>query len=81
MADEQVQALAKAARLFQDEQTPWPPILEQVLHELTRSVTEDEAVPPATQEADEVDMTAEEGPSKDEKGVKRFLSALKRKKD
>lgn len=81
VSDEQVYALAKAARLFQDRGEPWPPILEQVLHELTAEVTDDDAaVREAVQAVPDAPL-AEYDLSSDDKGMMRYFNALRRKKD
>ncbi|WP_456684895.1 hypothetical protein [Bradyrhizobium sp. P5_C11_2] len=41
----QVVALAKAARLLQDHEVEWPPLLTQVLHELLGKGSEPEPTP------------------------------------
>ncbi|WP_233386545.1 hypothetical protein [Methylobacterium sp. C25] len=81
VTDEQVHALAKAARLFHDRGEAWPPILEQVLHELAREPDAENDADQSVDDPIQVEAPVAEGQRGDEKGVKRFLSALKRKRD
>lgn len=64
---DQVIALAKAARLLQDQGVEWPPLLTQVRHELAEKI-------------DEPELTHKVEPSEDVdlQGLTRFFAGFRR---
>jgi hypothetical protein len=71
LAEDQVVALAKAARLLQDHGVAWPPLLTQVLHELAGKMGQG-----AVDDADpEVQRTL---PYVDLHGLTRFFAGFRR---
>ncbi|GJE57838.1 hypothetical protein EKPJFOCH_4360 [Methylobacterium thuringiense] len=68
ISEDQVQALAKAARLLHDNDIPWPPMLTQVLDELVQDGTEPE--PEQEPSIDPIDDSAL-------KGLSRFLDVFR----
>jgi hypothetical protein len=49
--EEQINALVGAARLLDEEKVPWPPMVEEVLMELAKSLDGSEAPDPAGEDA------------------------------
>jgi hypothetical protein len=80
---QQIEALVKAARFFQDCGEPWPPMLTQALHEVAATMRDatSEADAPSAEAASQRDEPADPNPPSDERGVMRYFSALMKKKD
>ncbi|MCJ2137349.1 hypothetical protein MKK69_25445 [Methylobacterium sp. J-026] len=68
----QITALASAARLLQDNGVPWPPLVEQVLHELAENSGK-------LAEGAGIERTSEGDSALT--GLTRFLGAFRREKD
>ncbi|GJE62518.1 hypothetical protein [Methylobacterium trifolii] len=68
---EQITALAGAAQLLQDHAVPWPPLMEQVLHEFADG-DDDQAAPEAAKSAPEGNGAVT--------SLSRFLGAFRREK-
>lgn len=72
IAPDQIAALVRAAGLLQDHGVPWPPLLQQVLHDVVNAMDSRRADAEAKEaEADD------RGPVT---GLTRFLSAFRREK-
>jgi len=71
MSADQMIALAKAARLLQEHGVEWPPLLTQVLHELSDT---------AEQPVSDTQLGAELSEGIDAQGLTRFFAALRREK-
>ncbi len=76
---EQVEALLKAADLFQDLGEPWPTMLTQALHEIADAAQESlpEAEEPSTSEST---LAPPPWTSGDEGGIKGFIARARRRK-
>ncbi len=69
---EQMGALVSAARLLSDQGVPWPPLVEQVVHEFGKRLGQAESAPEATGTELEGDNVVA--------GLTRFMSAFRREK-
>ena len=69
---EQFSALVSAARLLQEHGVPWPPLVEQMVHEFGKRFSQAEAAPeaPASGSGDDNVIA----------GLTRFLGAFRREK-